>query len=205
MWDEIEIEEKWLTPPKRPNPVAKALKESLFLIEVCMLAYAIGIVPGYVFFEQSTNILNPTLENIKNEFGVKESAFQLAVAIFSNNMRSSLLILLSGTLLFIPLLTLMFNGFLMGFVLRLILEQGRTISFFILGFLPHGIFELPAVFISAAIGIRIGLAYLFPRSNRAVEVSQSIRNAGFIYLSVVLPLLLLAAFIEAYISTALIL
>lgn len=206
MWDEIQIEDEWVgIPEKRPNPVVAALKDILVLIEVCAIAYAIGIAPGYVLFEESTNILNPLLGSIKNEFGMKESTYQLAVAIFLNNTRSTLLILLSGTLLFIPLLTLMFNGFLTGFVLRMVLEQGRSITFFILGILPHGIFELPAVFISAAIGLRIGLSYLFPRGKRVVEVSQSIRNAGIIYLLVVLPLLLLAAFIEAYISTALIL
>ncbi|OYT41165.1 MAG: hypothetical protein B6U86_02955 [Candidatus Altiarchaeales archaeon ex4484_43] len=205
LWDEIEIDEEWVgRPKKRPNPLVVALKESLILIEVCLMAFAIGVVSGYILFEESTNVVMPLIEKIENEFSLRESNFQLAIEIFFNNLRTTIIMLLGGTFLFIPLLILMVNGFLVGFVLRLFLEEGHDIFEFIRGILLHSIFELPAVFISAAIGIRIGLAYLSPKSNRAVAVSERIKEAGAIYIAIVIPLLLLAAFAEVYISMALI-
>jgi len=204
LWDEIEIDEEWVgRPKKRPNPLVVALKESLILIEVCLMAFAIGVVSGYILFEESTNVVMPLIEKIENEFSLRESNFQLAIEIFFNNLRTTIIMLLGGTFLFIPLLILMVNGFLVGFVLRLFLEEGHSIFEFIQSLFLHSIFELPAVFISAAIGIRIGLAYILPKGNRVVAVSERIKEAGAIYIAIVIPLLLLAAFAEAYISMAL--
>lgn len=145
----------------------------------------------------------PLIEKIEKEFSLRESNFQLAIEIFLNNLRTTIIMLLGGTFLFIPLLILMVNGFLVGFVLRLFLEEGHSIFEFIQSLFLHSIFELPAVFISAAIGIRIGLAYILPKGNRVVAVSERIKEAGAIYVAIVIPLLLLAAFAEAYISMAL--
>jgi len=204
LWDEIEIDEEWVgLPKKKPNPLVSALKESLILIEVCLIAFSIGVVSGYILFEESTNVVMPLIEKIEKEFSLRESNFQLAIEIFLNNLRTTIIMLLGGTFLFIPLLILMVNGFLVGFVLRLFLEEGHSIFEFIQSLFLHSIFELPAVFISAAIGIRIGLAYILPKGNRVVEVSERIKEAGAIYVAIVIPLLLLAAFAEAYISMAL--
>lgn len=205
LWDEIEIDEKWLgLPKKKPNPLVKALKENLILIEICLMAFVIGIVSGYILFEESTDVVTPIIEKIENEFSLEGSNFQLAIKIFFNNLRATIIMLLSGTLLFVPLVILMVNGFLVGFVLRVFLGKGHSIFEFIQPIFFHSIFELPAVFISAAIGIRIGLAYLLPKGNRVMVVSQSIKEAGAIYVAIVIPLLLLAAFTEAYISITLV-
>jgi len=205
LWDEIEIDEECAgLPKKKPNPLVRALKGSLILVEICLMAFAIGVVPGYILLEESTDVVMPLIEKIKKEVSLEESNFQLAIKIFFNNLRATIIMLLSGTLLFISLLILMINGFLVGFVLRVFLEEGYTIFEFIQPLFFHSIFELPAVFISAAIGIRIGLAYLLPKGNRVMVVSQSIKEAGAIYIAIVIPLLLLAAFTEAYISTTLV-
>ncbi len=205
LWNEIDVKEEWVgLPGKKPNPLAKALKDNLILLEICILSFAIGVVPGYIMFDESSAMMNPIIENIKNEIGLDRSGFNLAVKIFFNNTRASLIMLVSGTLLFVPLLILMVNGFFMGFVLKAFLNKGHSILAFILGILPHGIFELPAIFLSAALGIRIGLSYILPKNNRIIEVSNSIKTAARVYAMLVLPLLLLSAFIEAYISIMLI-
>ncbi len=204
LWNEIEIDEEWVgLPKKKPNPLVKALKENLVLIELCMMAFAIGSVSGFFLSEESSDIVMPIIKQIGEEFSLEEPKFQLATKIFFNNLRASLILLFSGTLLFIPYLVLMVNGFLVGFIFKTFLEKGYSIFDFILVTFPHSIFELPAIFISSAIGIRIGLTYLLPKGNRAVAVSQRIKEAGAIYITIVIPLLLLAAFIETYISTTL--
>jgi stage II sporulation protein M len=208
LWDEIEIE-RWVKPPeglkgkRKANPLVTALNGNRVLIEFCLIAFIIGTVAGFFLSEQSSDVMVPVIESLGSEFSLDGSRFQLATQIFLHNLRATLLLLISGTLIFIPLLSLILNGFLVGFVLKSFLVRGYSIPEFIQSLFFHSIFELPAVFISSAIGIRIGLAYLLSRGNRTIAVSQRIKEAGAIYITVVIPLLLLAAFIEVYISTRL--
>jgi stage II sporulation protein M len=204
LWDEIEIAEEWVGLPKRkPNPLVKALKANLVLMEICLIAFAIGIALGYILSEESSSLMTPLIKEIQEEFSLGESNFQLAAKIFFNNLRATIIMVLGGTLLFVPLLIVMVNGFFAGFVLKVFLGRGYSLLEFIQVLFLHSIFELTAVFLSAAIGMRIGLAYILPRGGRVMSVSQRIKEAGVIYVAIVIPLLLLAAFIEAFISTAL--
>ena len=67
-------------------------------------------------------------------------------------------------LLGIPsLFGLFFNGALLGSLLvTLGLENQPVFVFIALGILPHGVFELPAFFISAAFGLKLGFHLIFP-------------------------------------------
>jgi stage II sporulation protein M len=204
-WDDIIVEEKWGGPPKRkPHPLVSALKKNLLLICLCALAFAAGMIPGYVFFEETKAQTMPALEGLANKFSLEEPKHILAIKIFVNNATSSIFLLVGGTLLFVPLLILAANGFLVGFVLRAFLEKGYSLPQFLAVILGHGILELPALFIAAAVGIRIGLSYLIPKGGRVNDVAGSIKSAAAVYLTIVLPLLLAAAFIEAYVSSALV-
>jgi len=97
------------------------------------------------------------------------------------------------------------NGFIMGFVMESLQRKGQDALFMLKGLTPHGIFELPALFIAGAAGLRIGFSYITTdRKKQAHNASQSIREAAATEVLIVIPLLFLAAFIEAYISAALI-
>ena len=63
--------------------------------------------------------------------------------------------------------------------------------------LPHGIFELPAVFISLGLGIRLGTT-LFNRNVKNIdkEIFRRLRNSFKVFIFIVLPLLVVAAIIE---------
>lgn len=204
-WSDITVEEQWGGPPKKkPHPIVSNLKKNLPLICVCALAFAAGVIPGYFLFEESREVMMPALEGLANQFSLEEPKHVLAMRIFANNAKSSLFMLIGGTFLFVPLLILAVNGFLVGFVLKAFLDKGYSLPQFLAVILGHGVLELPALFIAAAIGMRIGLAYLIPKGGRVNAVSDSIKAAAAIYLAVVLPLLLAAAFIETYVSSALV-
>ncbi len=189
-------------PGEKPNPLFKALNDSLVFVGACFMVFVLGGVSGYLLYPESSEIMSPVIREIKGEFVESESNLQLVIKIFFNNLRVSIILLLSGTLLVIPPLILAVNGFLVGFVLRVFLGEGHSIFDFIQYTILHSIFELPAVFLSAAVGIRIGLAYLFPGDSRVKTVSKRIEEAGALYVAGVVPLLILAAFIEVYISAA---
>jgi stage II sporulation protein M len=89
-----------------------------------------------------------------------------------------------------PLLIAMFNGYVLGFVAN---ESVKANGVLILWKLfPHGIFELPAVFISLGLGIVLASKLFKKKGKLAKDFIEIIR----IFLFVVVPLLVIAAIIE---------
>ncbi len=87
----------------------------------------------------------------------------MMLGIFFNNAFASILALLSGLGAgLIPLLFMLSNGMVIGIVLEMIIQGRRRegITLFLVGILPHGIFELPAVLISTAIGLKLGYSVI---------------------------------------------
>ena len=113
--------------------------------------------------------------------------------IFLNNLESSFTSLLFGVLLGIfPIFGAIANGYVIGFV------ASRTIDsngFLILWRLfPHGIFELPALFISLGLGVKLGTFIFEKNSLKSLEI-YGIKSIKAFFL-VILPLLIIAAIIE---------
>lgn len=123
--------------------------------------------------------------------------------LFINNLLASLQVMLLGFLIGIPtLLGLFANGALLGHVLLTLGERGMDVwSFLFLGILPHGIFELPAFFISAAFGLKIGFHLLFPlpQKSRKESIGYIWREYWSLF-PLVLKLLVLGAVIEVLIT-----
>lgn len=69
-------------------------------------------------------------------------------------------------------------------------------------FLPHALFELPAAILSAAFGLRIGAAIMSPPAGLDVGKGLVMAVADYlkVFIFVVVPLLLVAAFLEANIT-----
>ena len=114
--------------------------------------------------------------------------------IFSNNVTSSLFGLFLGVFFGIfPFFNSLFNGTLLGYVYaRASIVEGYGV---IWRLFPHGIFELPAVFISLGLGVHLGAA-LFARDKKAEIVGRG-KNSFRAFLIVIVPLLIVAALIES--------
>jgi stage II sporulation protein M len=99
-----------------------------------------------------------------------------------------------------PLFSLLINGFVIGAVSALVMEQ-ESVLFLIAGFLPHGIFEIPALLIALAASLRFGfntLRGLFRKSYRNTIKPGFIENVKL--LGIAAALLVPAALIETYIT-----
>lgn len=140
------------------------------------------------------------------EIGVRNSTgFALMIAILKNNIIATLVILLVGFVpyLSIPYIYTSINGIVIGFLLNNQLVKDisllKVVSF---GLVPHGVTELTALFLSASIGLYIcrSLSRKLMRCNDTQKYSEVLRNSIRTYLIVVLPLLLISSFIEAFIS-----
>jgi stage II sporulation protein M len=184
--------------------IQTALSRNRGLIAFCIAAFLLGVPAGYVLYDRTEGMMLPILKQLK-EMISHETNLETALNIFINNYKVSVYLVVAGTLI-LPTLFIMFtNGFLMGFIIKYLQTKDLGLFFFLKGVIPHGIFELPALFIAGGIGLRIGLSFFsLDKRKIAKDVSQSIREAAAIHILVVTPLLFLAAFVETYISAALI-
>ena len=113
--------------------------------------------------------------------------------IFLNNIQSSFTGMILGFLFGIfPLISTIANGYLVGFVSRFVVDAQGFSSLWRL--VPHGIFELPAVFISLGLGLKFG-TFMFHK-NKSETFREFFWNSLRVFITVILPLLIIAAIIE---------
>jgi len=108
----------------------------------------------------------------------------------------------------IPIILLMAPLALVGYFAGAVALLGFNPWVFLATFiLPHGILELPAAIIGTGFALRIGAAFVSPPEGLDVGQGFLLALADFvkIFVFVVLPLLLLAAFVEAHITPQIVL
>jgi len=170
------------------------IKESRKFIFVIIGIFLFFTLVGF-FIPAPDNISKWIADYIKNIIDETAgfSIIQLTSFIFFNNLKSSFIGMILGLLLgIIPVFIALFNGYILGFVLN---ESVKANGIFILWkLLPHGIFELPAVFISLGLGLNLGTKILFNRKKG--ELRKMFYNSLKVFLFVIIPLLIIAAIIE---------
>ncbi len=128
--------------------------------------------------------------------------------IFTHNLRAVGLILLAGLVSFSVLGTLVYlvNLSTVGILLGVFQLLGYSpVTLTINGLLPHGIFEIPALILASAAMLRIGVVLVTPQMGRSLGevLLESLADWTKIAVGLVLPLLLIAAVIEAYVTPVL--
>ncbi len=108
----------------------------------------------------------------------------------------------------LPILMLMVPMGLIGFFAGQMAWLGHNALAFVAVFvLPHGLFEVPAAIIATAFALRIGASVTAPREGLTVGEGLVAAIADFVkvFLFLVIPLLLVAAFVEATLTPQLVL
>lgn len=138
-----------------------------------------------------TKILEYIQELLSKTQGLSQT--QLISFIFANNVQTAFESSLFGVVLGVfPAVASISNGYLLGFVsVRVVQEEG---VFVLWRLLPHGIFELPALFISLGMGIKLG-TFIFKKKKLQTLREYLLRTAE-VFIFVVVPLLFIAAIIE---------
>jgi len=123
------------------------------------------------------------------------SALQLIWFIISNNITSTFLGIIFGIILGIfPVVSSIVNGYMLGFVSNYSITMNSGNFLILWKILPHGIFELPAVFISLGLGAKFG-TFIFQK-NKADSFKSYLWNSLKAFLLIVIPLLIIAGIIE---------
>ena len=171
------------------------IKESKNFIYSVMLIFLFFFLIG--FFVSAPSELEKIILNFIEDLIQKTeglSQWELIKFIFFNNLQSSFVGMFFGIILGIfPIVTTLANGYLLGFVAER--TVGKEGIFILWRLFPHGIFELPALFISLGLGLKLG-TFIF-RKNRLKTLGTYFLKSIKVFFFVVIPLLVIAAIIEA--------
>ena len=168
-----------------------------FLV-LTVLAY----IAGRLFPDIPVTVMSYFNDMIDSSGIVQEDGSFSVLALLGSNVRAMVLSALYGFIpfLYLPALSLGLNAAIIGMLAAMM--QGQWLLF-AAGILPHGIFELPALVISLACGI-----YLCSRINQYVRkntrgiMAPTLKNIVRVLALTVLPLLAVAAAVEAYVTPA---
>jgi uncharacterized membrane protein SpoIIM required for sporulation/ABC-type transport system involved in multi-copper enzyme maturation permease subunit len=195
--------------------VPELLRRSRLAIGLTVLAVVGGILIGWHYADVyrlpplSLNLKNITLEQLSQPTSLGFMPTIRMDTIFVHNVRSLLtatvLALFSFGSLAVILLALPMA--IVGWLMAQSPVLGFNPILFAVGFfLPHGIFEIPAAVLSTAFSLRIGATLMSPPDKLDVGAGVLMALADFVkvFVFVVAPLLLVAAFIEANLTPRLI-
>jgi len=167
------------------------LRESRNYVYTIVLTFICGGLLGFIFsgeFGFLDEILKGLLEQIEGL-----STTGIVLFILQNNLKSAFYGLALGVFLGVfPVVTSLFNGLVLGYVMKGVWLDSGLADFWRI--LPHGVFELPAVFISLALGLKLGM-FIFSK-NKSFEFMERAKNSMIIFVFIVVPLLIIAAIIE---------
>ena len=130
--------------------------------------------------------------------------------IFGHNVRALLLAGLAAVISLgvLAVLMLMVPIILVGFLAGQVAWLGYSPLAFLGAFIvPHGVFEIPAAVLATAFALRMGVSVTAPRAGLTVGegLLQSAADFLKVFLFLVLPLLLIAAFVEANVTPRIVL
>ncbi|WP_127497531.1 stage II sporulation protein M [Paenibacillus glycanilyticus] len=112
------------------------------------------------YLEQQLKALGNVAESLEQ---TENPTLAFMVFIFLNNAIKSIFIIYIGAIFgIIPIFFLVLNGMVVGFLLQHVAQTQGTGDMLtvVLGLLPHGIIEIPAIVVACAYGMKFGVLLL---------------------------------------------
>ena len=160
------------------------------VLAVCV--FSLGIATGLMFPRMFSGMLEAF---VRTAFAYgQQGTSALVLMIFLRNSIAALISIGLGPFLgIVPFLAALLNGILIGLVVSLVEGPERPRA--MLALVPHGIFELPAIVSAWGLGIWRAASY-FQKGGPEDSPRERRRRAYRAYYALIVPLLLIAAFIE---------
>ncbi len=161
-----------------------------------------SLLAGYASAASFPHMADNLMKNFSSRFAPLRtmSPIYILITIFLNNTFLSLVSLVLGIAVGIfPMLFIASNGYFVGMISYLVGQQ-KGFIFILFALLPHGVVELPTIFISASIGLRLGHHAFLSLIGRPTEVREEIKKGLMFYFSFMVPLLFVAAMIETFVT-----
>jgi len=178
------------------NDIWNYLRELKIFILIILLLFFIFVLIGFavpapdMLQEMILDYIHKILEQTQGL-----SFFELVSFIFLNNTKSAFLGMVFGIFFGIfPVIVTLVNGYFLGYVSYLSVKAGGIIS--LISLLPHGIFELPAIFISLGMGLKLGGVVFNKNPKKSFKLLFI--NSIKVFVFLIIPLLIIAAIIESF-------
>ncbi len=191
-------------------------KDRQFIL-ITTIFLLVGILLGFVIQEQVLEFVEQPFESLEELANLAEGKpfWEISILLFGNNSRAAINMSLVFPL--IPVIggiyvifSMLLNGAIIGIIGGII---DKPALYLIVGLMPHGIFEIPAIILAASIGLKLSI-FLSKGIIRAIQDKE--RNAtsiliehlrygteSFKVLYIVILLLIIAAILESTITPAL--
>lgn len=171
---------------------------------ICLVTglFLVSAAVGYYVALKNQDGARAIVEQISLALGFIKgwNSFSMFLLIFLNNAIKALLILVLGILFgLVPLIFIFVNGFAVGIIILVASQKIGTAKVF-LGLAPHGILEIPGILLAAGYGLWLGSVFY-----RSLKYGEPFKEAFFWalkkYFKIIVPLLFLAAIIEAFLTS----
>lgn len=134
------------------------IKESKNYILFIISAFIFSALLGAIFSSELDSILKPFLKDLLAQIEGM-GTYRLIIFILQNNAQTAFFAMFLGMFFGIfPFINSIVNGLTLGYVLNNVWEVSGISEFWRI--LPHGIFELPAVFLALGLGSKLGFDFV---------------------------------------------
>jgi len=176
---------------------------------ILSLLYVLILVLWFALFPPSQEELKLIIEQVKNQVEtlsvLMPNKFYTFLVIFLNNSLIALVIVLSGFFLSLFWLLLIFSQVVVIWSIFLFLINNWALLKWLLLTVPHWIIEIPAIILAWWLMFKITVLILKKVWYfKKVSIWNELKETFKFFFTFIVPLLLIAAFIEAFITTLLV-
>ncbi|MDD1703849.1 MAG: stage II sporulation protein M [Methanoregula sp.] len=190
--------------PTTAEPVPGTSASSSFsrALAVSVLIFAVSLTIGWIGTTQNPEIGEQLLSAFEKDVAghiAGNNSLEVFTKLFFNNFEACILLFLGGASLgILTIFILSLNGVVIGSILEIV-AKGHSPAFVAAAIVPHGIFEIPAFIISCALGILLSQALLGEWFGNA-DAADIGKRLGLAFIVFVIPLVITAAYVEAFIT-----
>jgi stage II sporulation protein M len=171
-------------------------------IIITFLLFFTTITVGWVGSAQNPSVGQDLMKLFEKEVAGQmgsENPLDMCIKLFANNLQACILLFLGGASFGILTIFIMsLNGIVIGAIMEVV-HKDHTPLFVAAAILPHGIFEIPAFILAGALGILLAQS-LITEWYGGPDTAVDARRFGRLFVLYVLPLVAIAACVEAFIT-----
>lgn len=173
---------------------------------IAFIAIILIVYAASLFLPDILNALVAYMQAvIENADIVTDDGGFSALNIFGNNLRASIMGTVFGCIpfLYLTALPIGLNAAVLGAMAAYYQVNGQSLLLLAVGIVPHGIFEIPALLIAFACGLYLCkelTGHIMRPEEHPQPLSEVFLAVVRVYLTIILPMLIVAAFLEAYVT-----
>jgi stage II sporulation protein M len=171
-------------------------------IIITLLLFFTTVTVGWVGSANNPQVGEDLLKLFEKEVAGQidgDNPLDMFAKLFANNLEACILLFLGGASFGILTIFIMsLNGIVIGAVMEIV-SKDHTPLFVAAALVPHGIFEIPAFIVSGALGVLLAQALIAEWYGTGDSAEAAYAYAR-LFLIFVLPLVLIAAGVEAFIT-----